>query len=204
MLGMFYNLFLPGGIGGDGYKVYYLKKNFQASTRNMIAAVALDRLSGLAALMIIAAIMLQFLNFQYDQFSWLILLIALPAYFLGRWLVRRFFVLFLSIYHKVIGLSLLVQGIQVLCALALLVAFGQKDLLLSYLFLFLLSSLAAAIPFTIGGAGARELTFLYGAQLFGIDIAVAIALSLSFYLITMTVSLSGLYFVIRPGSLRIT
>ena len=25
-VGMFYNLFLPGGIGGDGYKVYYLKK----------------------------------------------------------------------------------------------------------------------------------------------------------------------------------
>ncbi|QKG53302.1 lysylphosphatidylglycerol synthase transmembrane domain-containing protein [Hymenobacter sp. BRD67] len=27
-LGMFYNLFLPGGIGGDGYKVYLLGKEF--------------------------------------------------------------------------------------------------------------------------------------------------------------------------------
>lgn len=24
-LGMFYNLFLPGGIGGDGYKIYIIK-----------------------------------------------------------------------------------------------------------------------------------------------------------------------------------
>ena len=26
--GMFYNLFLPGGIGGDAYKIYYLNKAF--------------------------------------------------------------------------------------------------------------------------------------------------------------------------------
>ena len=26
LIGMFYNLFLPGGIGGDGYKVYLLNK----------------------------------------------------------------------------------------------------------------------------------------------------------------------------------
>ena len=27
-LGMFYNFFIPGGIGGDAYKVYLLNKNF--------------------------------------------------------------------------------------------------------------------------------------------------------------------------------
>ncbi len=27
LLGMFYNLFLPGGIGGDGYKVFFGRKN---------------------------------------------------------------------------------------------------------------------------------------------------------------------------------
>ena len=27
-VGMFYNLFLPGGIGGDGYKIWILKKEF--------------------------------------------------------------------------------------------------------------------------------------------------------------------------------
>jgi hypothetical protein len=29
LIGMFYNLFLPGGIGGDGYKVYLLNKHFK-------------------------------------------------------------------------------------------------------------------------------------------------------------------------------
>jgi len=28
LLGMYYNLFLPGGIGGDGYKIYLLNKQF--------------------------------------------------------------------------------------------------------------------------------------------------------------------------------
>jgi len=29
-LGMFYNLFLPGGIGGDGYKIFVLKKTMKS------------------------------------------------------------------------------------------------------------------------------------------------------------------------------
>ena len=32
-LGMFYNLFLPGGIGGDGYKVYLLGRQFPGKNR---------------------------------------------------------------------------------------------------------------------------------------------------------------------------
>ena len=34
LLGMFYNLFLPGGIGGDAYKGYVIKKTFQTPTKN--------------------------------------------------------------------------------------------------------------------------------------------------------------------------
>ncbi len=30
-IGMFYNLFLPGGVGGDGYKIYLLKKHNNSS-----------------------------------------------------------------------------------------------------------------------------------------------------------------------------
>ena len=35
-LGMFYNLFLPGGIGGDGYKVYLLNKKPTITRRNRL------------------------------------------------------------------------------------------------------------------------------------------------------------------------
>ena len=38
-LGMFYNLFLPGGIGGDGYKIYILQKNHGLKMINVFHAV---------------------------------------------------------------------------------------------------------------------------------------------------------------------
>lgn len=33
LLGMFYNLFLPGGIGGDAYKGYVVQKEYQPGTK---------------------------------------------------------------------------------------------------------------------------------------------------------------------------
>src|SRR5437773_6592381 len=54
-LGMFYNLFLPGSISGDGYKVILLKRKFNSSYKKTSAAVLLDRFSGLTALGLILA-----------------------------------------------------------------------------------------------------------------------------------------------------
>ena len=55
-LGMFYNLFLPGGIGGDAYKVIVLNRNKRQSIKLLSAAVLLDRISGVAGLAILAAV----------------------------------------------------------------------------------------------------------------------------------------------------
>jgi uncharacterized protein (TIRG00374 family) len=51
--GMFFNLFLPSMVGGDvvrGYRIYALAQGRQAS----LASIAVERLSGFAALMLIA------------------------------------------------------------------------------------------------------------------------------------------------------
>ena len=47
LLGMFYNLFLPGGIGGDAYKGYLLNRVFKTPPKRLAQALLLDRLSGL-------------------------------------------------------------------------------------------------------------------------------------------------------------
>ncbi|MGB7395070.1 MAG: lysylphosphatidylglycerol synthase transmembrane domain-containing protein, partial [Pricia sp.] len=46
LLGMFYNLFLPGGIGGDAYKGYLIRKKFGVRTKKVVSVLLLDRLSG--------------------------------------------------------------------------------------------------------------------------------------------------------------
>jgi uncharacterized protein (TIRG00374 family) len=42
-LGMFYNLFLPGAISGDAYKVVLLTRKYDVSYKKITAAVLLDR-----------------------------------------------------------------------------------------------------------------------------------------------------------------
>src|SRR5215467_9114132 len=55
-LGMFYNLFLPGSISGDAYKVVLLKRKYNSSYKKTSAAVLLDRFSGLLALGMIMSV----------------------------------------------------------------------------------------------------------------------------------------------------
>src|SRR6476646_11862338 len=55
-MGMFYNLFLPGSISGDAYKVVLLKKRYDSSYKKTSAAVLLDRFSGLLALGLIMSV----------------------------------------------------------------------------------------------------------------------------------------------------
>ena len=51
----------------------------------------------------------------------------------------------------------------------------------------------AVLPFTIGGVGARELTFILGHQYLGVDQNAAVAFSFLFFLITAVVSLYGAF-----------
>lgn len=69
-LGMFYNLFLPGAIGGDAYKVILLAKRYNGSYKKITAAVLLDRFSGLLALGLILPVygIIVLDNKLYDAF----------------------------------------------------------------------------------------------------------------------------------------
>ena len=60
--------------------------------------------------------------------------------------------------------------------------------------LFLLSSAVAVLPFTIGGVGARELVFIFGANYLLIDKNTAVAFSILFFVITAISSFTGILF----------
>lgn len=200
LLGMYYNLFLPGGIGGDGYKVYLLNRLFRKGVRPLVSALLLDRLVGLVALGALAVLFFYLTGIEAPYGKWYGGVLPLGGLvFYG--LLRRWFPRWLPDMPAAIGWSFAVQLAQVLSACFLLLGLGQEGSFLGYLCLFLLSSIAAAVPFTIGGAGARELTFLFGAPFFGLEQAPAVTLSLLFYLLTVLVSLSGGYFTFRhPGA----
>jgi len=112
--------------------------------------------------------------------------------------MRWFYFYFLRIYWITLILSLGVQILQIICVWMIIMAVGTHGHILSYLLIFLVSSIVAVLPISIGGVGVRELTFLYGAELLGVDMNVAVGISLMFYVITAIVSFCGIYYVVRP------
>lgn len=193
LLGMFYNLFLPGGIGGDGYKIYLLNKKFDVKVKSLFWAVLFDRLSGMMVVFCLTVIFSYFVDIPalYKNFIWILFPLAILAFY---WFMRLINKAFLRVYARTSLQSLVVQLSQVFAAYLILLALGIETSSPEYLFVFLVSSIVYAFPITIGGMGSRELTFFYGAQLLGLDMSQSVALSLVFYIMTAVMSLSGVYY----------
>lgn len=199
-LGLLYNFFLPGGIGGDGYKVYFLKKEHNIKGRKVLSAVFFDRLSGLWALAIIICALVVFMpRLAIPNY------ITIAAAFMGT--ASYYFVLhtffkefadkFISTHIKALG----VQGFQVIAAILILYSLNFEDKFSPYLLIFLASSLVSIIPSIGGGVGLRELVMIYGATYLQINAHTAVLLSLFFYIISLVMATSGIYYIFRPQRL---
>lgn len=199
-LGLFYNFFLPGGVGGDGYKVYYLHRHHNQPVKALTALVLADRLNGMCViiifLLIFSSFFLESLPFPYHEFYFL----AIPLVLIGYWIFLKIFKhCAIQAFWRVTLTSAISQGLQMCSATLILISLTGTDCSFeSYLFLFFVSSIASAIPITIGGIGAREMTFLIGSQYLSTNNDIAIALSLLFYINSLLCALPGIVYAIRP------
>ncbi len=197
-LGMLYNQVFPGGIGGDGYKVYLLNKLHKTPVKNLIGATLIDRISGVVALGFLALLTALLGNTgallqDFAFIIWVGLFLAYPAYYI---LVHYLFPTFKKVNHITNLQALGVQGFQVLCAWFLLQSLGVSANPYDYFTLFLISSVAAALPFSLpGGMGVREGVMVMGAKLLEVDGNAAVALASLFFIITLFSSLLGAFFV---------
>ncbi len=193
LLGMFYNLFLPGGIGGDAYKGYVIQKQFKAPTKRVVSVLILDRLNGMLLIFVFACILLVAIpNSFLEQFKILAWTAIPSSVALFWWISKRFFTYTLSVFWNALGYSAVLQATQLLAVLCILRAMGIQFQEITYLFVFLISSIVSVIPLTLGGIGSREVTFLYGSKWLALDADTAIAVSFVFFLITALVSLFGI------------
>jgi glycosyltransferase 2 family protein len=196
-LGMFYNLFLPGGVGGDGIKVYLVNRYRKNGLKKNIGTMLVNRIAGLVAIGMITVGLyyLSGLRIPFGNAAWL----GIPALYVFYVIVLKFFFKsFLNIHAGLFWWSVVVQIMQFVSALFILLSFHQTTDLFDYLFLFFVSSIATALPITIGGIGAREMVFLMGAKTLNLDIELSIALSIMSYLISALISLGGIYWVFFP------
>ncbi len=204
LLGMFYNLFLPGGIGGDAYKGYVIQKKFDIKTKKVISVLLLDRLSGLLLLFVYACFLALLLNSaELLRFKWLIGSAGLLSIVFFWWLNRTFFKDTMAVFWQSAGYSALVQLAQLASVFFILKALSVSVYTIGYLFIFLISSIVAVIPLTIGGLGSRELTFFYGAELLGLDEGSSFSISVAFFMITAFVSLFGLWYHLKKPAIEV-
>lgn len=200
LLGMFYNISLPGGIGGDGYKIYFLRRKFQVKGRKLLSCVFFDRLSGMWALCLITAALVIFIP-TLGIPNWIPIIIVIIGTIIYYYVMMRFFSDYASQFafkhFKAIG----VQSLQVICAICVLYSLHFDGKFSPYLLLFLISQIVAVIPLSIGGLGAREVVFMLGSDYFHLDPHRAVLISLISYFISAFISLSGSYFTFHPKAL---
>ena len=189
--GMFYNLFLPGGIGGDVYKTVVINKMHENGLKISAGSVLIDRIAGVAALIVLALLCIPFTDLS-SEYGWLPAA-GIPITIIG---FIGIILIFLPYLIKIIGRllfwSFMVQGFQMLAILLILGAFSINTDLIEYLLIFLISSIAAMLPISIGGIGIREMVFLKISDYLFLDQKVAVAISLTFYLITVFASSFGI------------
>jgi len=190
-IGMFYNLFLPGGIGGDIYKTVIINNKYESGIRLSAGIVLIDRIAGVVALTVLAMIIAPFTSLN-DQYLW-ISVIGIPVSIIGFYGSIMILIPKLKgITSRLLGLSFIVQVLQILSVFALMGAFEINTNHLEYLLIFLISSVAAVLPVSFGGIGIRELVFFSLSKYMNLDQNVAVTISFTFHLITLIASVPGI------------
>jgi uncharacterized membrane protein YbhN (UPF0104 family) len=191
---MFYNLFLPGAISGDAYKVVLLNRKYKTPYKKASAAVLLDRFSGVLALGVILSVygVIVLHNYKYD----VLLIFSAILAFAGFYFVIRFlFKDFLQSFFPTFLWALAVQLSQVICVYFIMLSLHLPLSQHEWIFIFLLAAVISVLPISLGGGlGTREVVFAEGARFFHLDPQTGVIISLLFYLLTVIGSVWGLYY----------
>ena len=209
LLGTFFSTFLPGVVGGDAFKGYYLYKKTGKMAEAM-ASIFMERYLGFAALLMVAfAAYLPGLRYLsgtglvwFLPALFLVFLIFSLLFFKFR-LGRRIklmadFYGYFGLYEKRailkgILLSLVVQGISIVAVYVLSKGFGLGVSLPLFFVFVPLITIFSAVPLSISGLGIREASFVLLFGSVGVSPQTATALSFSLFLSMAAASLPGLY-----------
>jgi uncharacterized membrane protein YbhN (UPF0104 family) len=209
-VGMYFNLFLPTGIGGDVFKAYYVSRG---EGRKLLAAYSVvgDRLFGLVALFLMGAgTALLFPDILPEPFfvilsiSGLASVCALSLFpFLHRGLIRvwprlsRYLSDMVKLWQSprrilaILGLSFFLQALGMVAVALLGAGIGIQIPVAFYFATLPMVAIITMVPISFSGIGVREGAFVYFLGLKGIDPETAFSLGILFFSIQVATSLIG-------------
>jgi uncharacterized membrane protein YbhN (UPF0104 family) len=226
LIGVFFNLVLPSGFGGDVVRVYELSQ-YSSRTASSITTVFMDRLSGFLALFAMATSALAFsYRLVPPEVGATIILIFLTSlvgtgalFSRSLWrrlkglpllssLAQRGGVKELYLSAQIYSLVPLLQAISLSLAFNILLmimnylaalSFGVRISFLYFLLFIPIISLLLALPISLSGLGVREGAYVYLFSRVGVPPSSALAISLSIYAVTVATGLIGAFIYALVG-----
>ncbi len=214
-VGMFFNLFLPTGVGGDVYRCYYVARS-ASDWRRAIISVLADRGVGFATLCAIAATATLVFG-RVSLPSWMAWALAAGVVALLALLVvglaakgplasiRESAPLVVEFFRRpgtlvfVAGLSFVLQSLVVVVNILLATALGLDVPVVFYFILIPLIAVATMIPVSLNGLGVREGAFVFFMAQVGVPEAQALSLALLWLVILIASSaIGGLVWLATP------
>ncbi len=199
MVGIFYNFFIPGGVGGDAYKGVLMNKKFQWSLKKIYKLLILDRLIGFG---VIICLIIVFSGFILDlefisEFNFILAPLYALLFFFGRVLVQKIFKNEI-VYTKAFFISHIIQILQFGSIILILLSLGVTNNYFTFLYIFLISSVLSI--FSFGGIGIREYVFFTLASNTAVGPDIATSVGLIFTFSALLSSVPGLFFLIKIKS----
>jgi uncharacterized membrane protein YbhN (UPF0104 family) len=215
-VGMFFNLFLPTGVGGDVYRCYYVARS-AADWRRAIISVLADRGVGFGTMCAMAAIATVAFG-RVHLPSWMawalaagvaaVLVLIVVGWLVGRGRFASLWTsapLVLEFFRRpgtlafVAGLSFLLQGLVVVVTIFNAMALGLDVPLVFYFILIPLIAVATMIPVSLNGLGVREGAFVFFMAQVGVPEAQALSLALLWLMVLVASSaIGGLVWLATP------
>lgn len=218
MIGAFFSSFLPGVIGGDAVKAYYLNKDAKKLSLT-VASIFMDRYLGYVALILLG---MMGVPFAFGLIGGTPYIWVMPAFFvafvLGSFLffglqlgkrfnvVSEFYEYFVTfkdkkgIVLKAILISAVIQILGFLSVALLAYAMGEHIPLYMYFVFLPIVITITTLPISISGIGVREGIFVLLFGLIGVRPETATSLSLAWFFSSFVGGLPGLAFYIRHSN----
>jgi len=199
MVGIFYNFFIPGGVGGDAYKGVLMNKKFQWSLKKIYKLLILDRLIGFGVILCLIIVFSGFiLDLEFiSEFNFVLAPLYALLFFVGRVLVQKIFNNEI-VYTKAFFISHIIQIFQFGSIILILFSLGVTENYFTFLYIFLISSVLSI--FSFGGIGIREYVFFTLASNTAVGPDIATSVGLIFTFSALISSIPGLFFLIKMKS----
>ena len=199
MVGIFYNFFIPGGVGGDAYKGVLMNKKFQWSLKKIYKLLILDRLIGFGVILCLIIVFSGFiLDLEFiSEFNFVLAPLYALLFFVGRVLVQKIFNNEI-VYTKAFFISHIIQIFQFGSIILILFSLGVTENYYTFLYIFLISSVLSI--FSFGGIGIREYVFFTLASNTAVGPDIATSVGLIFTFSALISSIPGLFFLIKMKS----